>query len=212
MTAGVKPGGLRSKQDIKLLICYLLSSIPQGLSKTDLINVLQDNNLANYFEVASAFDELLKQGNLTEAQEEETFYTVTASGKMIAQELDVSLPISIREQVLSAALSLMAQQKRERENTVTITKIENGCQVECHISGGEMDLMSFTLYVPDMMQAKTGKAKFSKGSPTDLQLYAGRLNPQSGYGPRAFRRAFLTQNYFEGIDRPCFPCYNHLEF
>ncbi len=82
LTAGVKPGGLRSKQDIKLLICYLLSSIPQGLSKTDLINVLQDNNLANYFEVASAFDELLKQGNLTEAQEEETFYTVTASGKM----------------------------------------------------------------------------------------------------------------------------------
>ena len=66
LTAGVKPGGLRSKQDIKLLICYLLSSIPQGLSKTDLINVLQDNNLANYFEVASAFDELLKQGNLTE--------------------------------------------------------------------------------------------------------------------------------------------------
>ena len=162
LTAGVKPGGLRSKQDIKLLICYLLSSIPQGLSKTDLINVLQDNNLANYFEVASAFDELLKQGNLTEAQEEETFYTVTASGKMIAQELDVSLPISIREQVLSAALSLMAQQKRERENTVTITKIENGWQVECHISGGEMDLMSFTLYVPDMMQAKLVKRNFQK--------------------------------------------------
>ena len=42
LTAGVKPGGLRSKQDIKLLICYLLSSIPQGLSKTDLINVLQE--------------------------------------------------------------------------------------------------------------------------------------------------------------------------
>ena len=162
LTAGVKPGGLRSKQDIKLLICYLLSSIPQGLSKTDLINVLQDNNLANYFEVASAFDELLKQGNLTEAQEEETFYTVTASGKMIAQELDVSLPISIREQVLSAALSLMAQLKRERENTVTITKIEYGCQVECHISGGEMDLMSFTLYVPDMMQAKLVKRNFQK--------------------------------------------------
>lgn len=162
LTAGVKPGGLRSKQDIKLLICYLLSSIPQGLSKTDLINVLQDNNLANYFEVASAFDELLKQGNLTEAQEEENFYTVTASGKMIAQELDVSLPISIREQVLSAALSLMAQQKRERENTVTIAKIENGCQVECHISGGEMDLMSFTLYVPDMMQAKLVKRNFQK--------------------------------------------------
>ena len=81
---------------------------------------------------------------------------------MIAQELDVSLPISIREQVLSAALSLMAQQKRERENTVTITKIENGFQVECHISGGEMDLMSFTLYVPDMMQAKLVKRNFQK--------------------------------------------------
>lgn len=162
LTAGVRPGGLRSKQDIKLLICYLLSSLSQGLSKTDLINVLQANDLANYFEVASAFDELLKQGNLTGPQGEEALYTVTASGRMIAQELDVSLPISIREQVLSTALNLMAQQKLERENTVTITKIENGCQLECHISGGDMDLMSFTLYVPDMMQAKLVKRNFQK--------------------------------------------------
>lgn len=162
LTAGVKPGGLRSKQDIKLLICYLLSSIQEGLSKSDLIKVLQDNDLANYFEVASAFDELLKQGNLTGPEGSDSLYTVTPSGKMIAQELDVSLPISIREQVLSAALALMAQQKREKENTVSITKIENGCQVECHISGGAMDLMSFTLYVPDMMQAKLVKRNFQK--------------------------------------------------
>ena len=95
LTAGVKPGGLRSKQDIKLLICYLLSSIQEGLSKNDLIKVLQGNDLANYFEVASAFDELLKQGNLT-GPEGPFPYTVTPSGKMIAQELDVSLPISIQ--------------------------------------------------------------------------------------------------------------------
>ena len=37
---------------------------------------------------------------------------------------------------------------------------KQGYQVECHISGGEMDLMSFKIYVPDIYQARMVKEKF----------------------------------------------------
>ena len=41
-----------------------------------------------------------------------------------------------------------------------ILETDRGFQVECHISGGKMDLMSITLYVPDRAQAELVKSRF----------------------------------------------------
>ena len=41
----------------------------------------------------------------------------------------------------------------------TIVRTENGYNVTCHISGGEMELMSLTVYVPDLYQAREVKKK-----------------------------------------------------
>ena len=35
-TGGVEPGGLRSQSDIRLLICYMLASVQEPLSKEDI--------------------------------------------------------------------------------------------------------------------------------------------------------------------------------
>ena len=40
-TGGVAPGGLRSKSDIRILICYMLKSVNAPLSGDDIIKVLQ---------------------------------------------------------------------------------------------------------------------------------------------------------------------------
>ena len=162
LTAGVAPGGLRDKNEIKLLICYMLSSIQNGLSKKDIISVIQDNDLANYFEIADAFSDLLQGGHIAPKEGEEGLYTVTPTGRLISKQLDISLPISVREHALSATLNLLAKERCERENSVTIQKNDHGYTVVCHISGGAMDLMSFRLYVPDMLQAKLVKKNFHK--------------------------------------------------
>lgn len=161
-TEGVKPGGLKSRKDIKLAICYMLSKIEAGLTKKDIINILQDNNLANYFEIADAFEDLLENNNIYLKDIDDNLYTVTKSGKMISEQLDISLPISIREQVLAATLNLLSKIKRERENKVEIKKIANGYMINCHISGGDLDLMSIKLYAPDIMQATLIKKNFHK--------------------------------------------------
>ena len=160
LTAGIEPGGLRDKKEIKLLICYMLSSVQSGLSKNDIISVMQNNGLANYFEIADAFSDLLQSGNIVLMPEDDSLYTVTPTGRMISKQLDISLPISVRERALSATLNLLAREKCERENSVNIQKTDNGYTVTCHSSGGEMDLMSFSLYVPDKLQAKLVKKNF----------------------------------------------------
>lgn len=159
-SAGITPGGLRSKNDIKLLICYILSSIKSGLSKEDLVSVLQENNLANYFEINSAISELLKSKNIESTEENPNLYTVTDSGKIVSSQLYSSLPIAIRDKALNATIKLLAKIKRETENTVSIKEIKNGYQLNCKISGGDVDLLSFSLYVPDRLQADTVKENF----------------------------------------------------
>lgn len=154
--------GLKSQNEIKLLICYMLCSVNTELSKNSIISILQDNNLANYFEASSAFSDLLNNSNIVCTNEKEQLYTVTQSGKMISEQLDVTLPLSVRQRALSATLNILSKIKLEKENSVDILKTEQGYHVTCKVSGGNMELMSFTLYVPDMLQAELVKKNFHK--------------------------------------------------
>ena len=66
--------------------------------------------------MGDALAALLRQGNLR--QDEEGLYTVTPAGREIAQSLDATLPLSVRDKALEAALRLMADSKARRENRV----------------------------------------------------------------------------------------------
>lgn len=140
----------------------MLSNLKNGLSKKDIISVLQDNSLANYFESTDAFSELVKKDNIYCIDHQNQLFTVTNSGKLIADQLETYLPASVREQVINASLSLIATAKRQRENSVDIKKLENGYTVKCHISGGDLELMSINLYAPDLIQANVIKSNFQK--------------------------------------------------
>ncbi len=160
-TAGVELGGLRSTSDIKLLICYMLASINQPFSKDDILFVLQENGLANYFEINSAFADLVNNGNIRNDTTEPSKYVITDAGKMIATQLTTALPISVREKAVAAALSLLAKIKREKENKVSITQCPTGYSVNCNISGGQgLELLSLNIVVPDSMQAELVKRNF----------------------------------------------------
>lgn len=101
--------------------------------------------------------DLLEHNNILCENEKDDLYSVTESGMLISSQLDISLPISVRERALSATMNLLAKIKREQENRVRIQQTEQGYMVSCSVSGGNMDLMSLSLYVPDMLQAKMVK-------------------------------------------------------
>ncbi|MVB12863.1 hypothetical protein CAFE_36090 [Caprobacter fermentans] len=186
-TAGIEPGGLRSKNEIRILICYLLDSVGAALSKADMINIMQDNALANYFEVADAIAEMSEKGILCSDSGRPDFYTLGSSGKIIAKQLDTALPPSVRQKAAGAAIRLLADAKRERENRVEFIKFDRGYHVVCHISGGDMDLMNITLYVPDLYQANMVKENFHRSPETVyrmlLALVTGRNDIAAGLIP-----------------------------
>ena len=92
-TGGVAPGGLRSKSDIRILICYMLKSVNAPLSGDDIIKVLQEKSLANYFEASDALSALVSLGNVT--REEDNTYVLTKRGKSVADDLEQLIPSSV---------------------------------------------------------------------------------------------------------------------
>ena len=47
---GIAPGGMRSKTEIKTMICYLFNSVKEKMGKDLIIESIVADNLANYFE------------------------------------------------------------------------------------------------------------------------------------------------------------------
>jgi len=166
-TGGVEPGGLRNKNEIRILICYLLASVDAPLSKNDIVSIIQDNGLANYFEVTDALAELAEHGNVITSGEKNELCAASSTARMIAKQLDTALPAVVRDKVVAAAINLLASARRESENKVEILKLDRGYNVVCHISGGDMDLMNFSLYVPDLYQANMVKSNFHR-APEDV--------------------------------------------
>lgn len=157
---GIEPGGLRTRSNVKLLICYILNSLKNPVRKDIVITSMMKNGIANYFEIIDAFVDLRNKDNIILTDESKEMYTVSKSGKLIAASLGEDLPLTVREKTLSAVCDLLMRERSENENTTEIIKKKNGYMVDCHITGGENDLFSFQLYVPDTKQARLVKKNF----------------------------------------------------
>ena len=159
---GIAPGGLRSKYEIKTLICYLYYSVKENISRDLIIESILADELANFFEVSAAFDELVNDKKLIESEpvDGEQTYILSDEGKMIAELLDSTVAYSVKEKSLKCAIKLLADRKTARENFVEIEKLENGFNVICTVSGGDLELLKFKLYAPDIDQAQIIKKSF----------------------------------------------------
>lgn len=157
---GINLGGMRSKNEIKTLICYLYNSVKENMDKGIVIQAILKQGLANYFETSSAFDDLVMNGNLISADNEHKTYSLTEKGAEIAKQLDSTVAYTIKEKAYACAVKLLAEKKKEIENRVNISKNDNGFTVECSVSGGDMDLMKLNIYAPEMEQALILKKNF----------------------------------------------------
>ena len=182
-SAGVIPGGLKDKNEIKILICYLINAVKAPLKKSDITLVLQAYGLANYFEVSEAFSEMESNGSIRETGEG---FGLTAEGKMIVEELLKNLPSAVRDKALRAMNSYVERIKIEKENKVTIKETNNGFEVNCTVSDGEFDMMKLSLYAPDREFADVIKNNFHK-------------NPGNIY--RSVLSLFVSEGFHEDFDK-----------
>ena len=142
---GINPGGMRSKNEIRILICYLIKSVKAPVSKELILESLQKDGLANYFEASACFDDLVKNRH------------ITVNGK-----LEDSLAYTVKEKAFHCVMMLLEKEKTERENKVEIVKNERGYNVKCSITSEGLTILSLEFYVPDYEQAKLVKKNFRK--------------------------------------------------
>ncbi len=159
---GIAPGGLRSKNEIKILICYLFYSVNDKMSQSLVVEAIRADELANFFEIVVAFEELVRDGNLlsSDVVDSEQTYVLSDNGRVIAKQLETTLAHTVKQKSYDCALRLLSERKTARENFVEIEKTEQGFEVRCRVSGGAMDLFAFTLYAPNLEQAEVIKKNF----------------------------------------------------
>ncbi|MBQ1452349.1 MAG: DUF4364 family protein [Ruminococcus sp.] len=159
---GIAPGGLRSKNEIKILICYLYNTVNDKMSQSLVVEAIRSDELANFFEIVVAFEELITDGNLEKSDviDGEQTYVITNNGRVIAMQLETTLAHTVKQKSYNCALRLLSERRTARENHVEIRKTKNGFEVDCRVSGGEVTLLEFTLYAPNHEQAEIIKKNF----------------------------------------------------
>ena len=170
-TEGVTLGGLRTKNEIRVLLCYLLGSVSSEISKSGLNEVIQSLQLVNFFETNSALASLAEAGlvSVTEHDGDE-YYTLNEAGREYAGRLDTDIPLHIREGVVRAAMAMVAREKLRGTADAAIRKLERGYHVILTIRDKDQVMMQTTLYAADALQAEAVSERFLRAPE---KIYAG---------------------------------------
>ncbi len=144
MTAGVKPGGLNSKQTIRILMCYIIDSMKEPITQYQIERAMVENELVNYFEIGDALSRLEKSDLIK--MNDKGGYTVTNDGHMVAQTLHTEVPLTVREQAYHAAINCMEYTKLAEYTRVSIAKTPQGdYAVTCKLLDGEVEIFSMMM-------------------------------------------------------------------
>jgi len=157
---GIEPGGLRSRNEIKVLVCYLLAGVDERITRSQLCEIALDKGLANYFEVNDSIAYLCKSGQLEVFNEEEDTYVITKSGRDIAQTLKTTLPFSVKDRAFTAALKMVSRFRNSKETDIKISREGDKTFITCSAIDNGDPFMSVKLMVTDEEQALFIKERF----------------------------------------------------
>ena len=137
------PGMLTNLMDIKILICYLLNSVGEPMDKEQMIDMIFENDIAEYFDIRAAVMQLVENGNVTENSE--GFIALTHSGREAAEQLESSLPFTAREKVVREGLKITTLSKRKKANKAEIEKTKDGVFVHCELLDDTQTVFEFKI-------------------------------------------------------------------
>lgn len=158
---GIAPGGLREKAEIKLLVCYLLKKLNRTLTRTTINEILQEYSIANYFEANQAISELIKAKKIIcTVQNHDELLEITPQAMYDVAEIEKSLPRSIREKAVAAALRILARERIKRESKVEVTPLDHGYHVTFTVEDVNTEMLKLTIYVSDKSQVELVKRNF----------------------------------------------------
>ncbi len=161
VSAGVsKIGGLFSTAQVRILICYILSSIKDPVPARLLADTLHFEGIANCFEVSDSIAALTESGHIRLHDQKDDTYVITDLGKQIAETLKTNLPYSVKDRAYSAALKMVSSFKKAKETDIKISREGNKTYITCSAIDNDEPFVSIKLMVTDEEQAIHIKEKF----------------------------------------------------
>lgn len=160
ISAGVsKIGGLFNTADIRILICYILSSFDTPVPSKVLCDTLHNEGIANIFEVSDSIAFLIDSGHITELEDNDGL-VITDNGRHVAETLNTNISIIVKERAYNAILKMMVKLRNARETSFKITKEDNRAFLTCSALDQGRPFMSIKLLLGDEDQALYIKEKF----------------------------------------------------
>ncbi len=171
-TEGVRPGGLTTGKEIRILLCYMVDKAGGQLRREDLEEVLAEAELANYFVLAESLGQLVQQGLLTE---EKGLLGITEEGRTVAQNLAEDLPRTVREAAVRGVILAQQYAAKAAAYGCEIIPEEKGRAVRCRIGDEAGRLFLLELYMPDDLTAQAVKDRFVQQGEEVYQLLLAAL-------------------------------------
>lgn len=158
-SAGVRTGGLFSTTDIRILICYILTAIDEPVPVNMLANVLHYEGIANGFEVSDAVVALAQSGHIEQHDTKDDTYTITKSGRSVAETLKTSISFSAKDRAYSAAIKMLSRFKNAKDTDFVITHENGNTYLTCSLLDNGVPFMSVKLLITDDGQAECIREK-----------------------------------------------------
>ena len=157
-TAGNRPGGLNNEDQIRFLVCYLVSQRRQKLTPSDVLETVTSCGAANYFECADAISDMQNKNHIAVMPSGKL--DITDSGKTVASGLVDDLPFSVRQRVIEACDKYLQYKTNIGQHKVTITPAEPGYNVKCVIADLGTPVFTMELFAPTAESAQTIRERF----------------------------------------------------
>ena len=181
----VKPGGLTTSTETRILICYLLGAARRPITRQQMEEALLGEELANYFILADSLAHLVQQGLV---EETDGAYSVTERGATVGSTLAVDVPLSIREAAARAVIR--AQQFTDLQSThkTAVAKAENGYSVQCRVEDETGALLDMQLFLPDQTSADAVAQLFTKNGDSVYKLILSALTQDAPLAERTIKK------------------------
>lgn len=168
-------GFIHDKLDIKILILYVLRRLPGVVDSETLRGLCQCDDGIGYFDYAECLSDLVANGNVAE---EDDGYVITEIGARNADEVETTLPYSVRSKALKLIEPVEERLRRMAMITARHTLGDGGCSVELAMSDGKGEIMHMRFLCSGEEQARVIEKNFRRDAESYYQRIAALLSEE----------------------------------
>ena len=158
------PSIVGGKRNVKVFILYLMQNVGIPVSFTTLNDMIMQTDYVMYLDFSECFYELLDDGLIvaSEGDEGPVMYSVTAKGKLVAEQLHTDILPKILDESLACALRYLDFKQRgiRTRCEVTTRSSDGAIEFTCIVEQNGKPLLRTVMTVDSEVRARQMEENF----------------------------------------------------